>query len=444
MAFLREIKVVLNDASKGFQVVAVTRQATTIVVGIILAKSALPLVDIGVYEIWMYLGLIFTIVCFSGSLQAISSMYDKLSTDQKPGFLFNVYAVIWLAAIVIGVVLWVFRDHFIWVVLQLEDVPHFTLALVFLLLHLSASIVPYILLLQDRKSSLLTYSVCYFLGYIMAIQIPILWDGGLRGVVIGLLAFAILEQFFLGSLLFKYSTFKINIPLVKDFLRLSIPLTLYGGIGLLAQVFDAWLVSWTYQDLGTFAVFKYGARELPGALALSGAFCTVMIVAYAKKGPLSFDRMRIGATRLMHLFFPISIALLFVSPFLFEKVFSVDFKASAIIFNTYLLLMISRWVFPHAILMGKKNTRPLVVISLVELLINVVLSLIFIRSLGLFGVALATVFAYLIEKSLLVYYIWAKYQIGFAAYAPVRPLFAYNAVLVVAYIASFYLHGFYL
>ncbi len=409
-------------------------------VSVILAKSALSLSDIGRYEIWMYIGLIFTLFCYSGSLQAIAALYPKLDDKRQPRLLGNAYLAIWIAAIVLALGVWIFQEAFARHFLHITDLDRLGGVLIFLLLHLSASIVPYVLLLRDRTSLFLPYAACYGVGFLSCVILPLWLGGGLDSLLHWLIGFGLLEQVVTLRLLGRYARWRPDASILRQFLAVGVPLTLYGSLGLLAQVFDAWLVTLYYPDLATFAVFKYGARELPGAIALAGAFTTAMVVAYAQSTADGLARMRRGTRRLMHIFFPLATTLMLLSPILFRWIYNEAFVESAIIFNTYLLLMISRWLFPHAILIADNQTNVLLAVGVIELLVNVLLSFALIGSLGLWGVALATVVAFLLEKLILVLWVRLRRGIGPSAYVPRAALVYYSLGLLTAYALTFVIY----
>ncbi|MCY7327426.1 MAG: hypothetical protein LH618_02625, partial [Saprospiraceae bacterium] len=61
---------------------------------------------------------------------------------------------------------------------------------------------------------------------------------------------------------------------------------------------------------------------------------------------------------LMHLLFPVTVVLLFVSKPLFPLLFNPDFAASAALFNIYLLLTASRVLLPNAIMLALGQQYP--------------------------------------------------------------------------------------
>jgi Na+-driven multidrug efflux pump len=106
------------------------------------------------------------------------------------------------------------------------------------------------------------------------------------------------------------------------------------------------------------------------------------------------------------------------------------------VFNIYLLLIISRMIFPQTVIMGLMKNRVFYLISTNYLIINLILSFWFVQlGLGLRGIAYATVISYIIEKIMLV--IYCKTQgVDVKKYTPIGELILYSIITIVAYILS--------
>ncbi len=426
-----------KDSSKGFQLFAVVRQATHLAGGIILARSFLTVEEIGTYEMWIYLGLIFTFFCVSGALQAMTSYYYKVEEDARPSVIWHVFVYVLSGSFILAFIMFLGRGYLLPLLLNLDDLPHYNLVIGFLFLHLSSSMTPYIFLVRGLSQYFMRFSWGYAIGYTGALLVPILLGYGLEGIIWGLFAFAILEIMCLFYFLLSYAKPVWDLEIWKGFIGIAVPLTLYGGIAILAQFFDAWLVTWQYESKAMFAIFKYGARELPGTLALAGAFSTAMIAVFAASRKNGLVRIRQGSTRLMHIFFPISIGLILLSPLLFPLVYNQEFYQSAFIFNTYLLLVISRWLFPQSILIAMDDHRALLGVSILELILNIGFSLYLIQHLGLIGVALGTVIAFIVEKIVLALVLHRRHNIRWSEYVPIRPMILYTVILMISYWLSY-------
>lgn len=121
------------------------------------------------------------------------------------------------------------------------------------------------------------------------------------------------------------------------------------------------------------------------------------------------------------------------SHWLYPKIFNPDFSESAVIFNIYLLLIISRLVFPHTLLIGMKKTKIVMYASVAELILNVFLSIIFIRIWGIVGVAFATVIAFAFQKTIWLTYNKTALGISPKDYIPLKTLSIYSFITLVVF-----------
>jgi O-antigen/teichoic acid export membrane protein len=109
--------------------------------------------------------------------------------------------------------------------------------------------------------------------------------------------------------------------------------------------------------------------------------------------------------------------------------FSPEFTRSADVFVVYLLTILSRMLFPHTILMGMKKNRTVLRVSVIEVVINVGLSLWLVHHYGTVGVALGTIIAYFLAKVALVIYNYVRLGIPPQQYIPVKWYVGYSIVL---------------
>jgi len=128
-----------------------------------------------------------------------------------------------------------------------------------------------------------------------------------------------------------------------------------------------------------------------------------------------------------------------VSHWAFPIVFNVSFQQSATIFNIYLLLIVSRLLFPQTILIGLQKTRLIMWASFLEIIVNVSASLIFVRIWGLPGVAYGTVVAYIFEKCLLMVFVSRSCNIPVSSYLNISRHLVYSLLLAAEYIVIEYL-----
>ena len=224
----------------------------------------------------------------------------------------------------------------------------------------------------------------------------------------------------------------IDIDFQKRYLNTAAPLigaTLLSGS---AEYLDGFIVS-KYFDEKDFAVYRYGAKEFPLVLLLANAFSNGMVPKVAQLGVAEAAKtIRAESLKLMHIFFPVSIGLLLVSQWAYPKLFNQDFTASAAVFNVYLLLVISRLVFPQTLLIGLKKTKTIMAVAALELAVNFGLSLLLVQQFGLVGIAFATVIASLLDKGILTF-VLTKNGTSASEYWPWKWHLSYSIVLLLAY-----------
>ena len=428
----------LSDSGKLFQLTQVARQGLGILVGILLVKLSFSQDQIGIYEMWMFLGLVFTLLCLTGSMQALGTLYHKWDGPDKLSGIWTVYWVSLAGSILLALGIWHFQDFILPFLFKGTSVIALGPVLIFLVLHLTSGMIPYLLLVQNQHwRFFLSYGVCAVLALVPAVIFVGTHSKSLEDLIWMLLVGAALEHCLLLYLLVKVSAPKFARKQFYSFLRVVIPLTGLAGMGYAAQIFDTWLVNSVYQDAGTYAIFRYGARELPGAVALASAFATAMVVLLTKNYQESLERIRSGTNRALWIFTPVAVVLMLSSHLLFKWIYNEEFVASAIVFNCYLLIGISRWIFPQAILVARDHYWALSMISFIEAIVNVGLSIWWVRHLGLAGVALATVVAFFLEKVLMVSYVQLREKIPLQQYIPVRSFILSTCVLVGTFVLTF-------
>jgi Na+-driven multidrug efflux pump len=115
--------------------------------------------------------------------------------------------------------------------------------------------------------------------------------------------------------------------------------------------------------------------------------------------------------------------------------FNPEFQKSADIFLIYSLLIVPRLVFPQTIIVGRKKTHITLIAALLELALNIPLSLLMIKwGYGLVGVALSTFIVYTISKIFLAGYLWVKMKIKPSEYIPLKIYFLYCALIGILFI----------
>jgi O-antigen/teichoic acid export membrane protein len=137
----------------------------------------------------------------------------------------------------------------------------------------------------------------------------------------------------------------------------------------------------------------------------------------------------------MHFLFPSAMIMMLLTRWIYPRMFNPEFQKSADIFLIYSLLIIPRLVFPQTIIVGRKKTHISLIAAILELLLNIPLSLLMIKwGYGLVGVALSTFIVYTIGKMFLVGYLWVRMNIKPIEYIPVKLFFIYTTLIAIIFI----------
>lgn len=383
----------------------------------------------------------------SGLIQGMLPVFKKKeeadeSLGGKSPVLFNAFLILFFLSILAGLFVWVFEKSIAEILnLYSNHIPYLKILVLYIIFSGPNNLIEYIFLLKNKSKHIITYGIISMLVQLVMLTAPVLLGYDLGYGLYGLLGTHLLRFVLLLWLLNKYSVFRIAWSYIRSHVNLSYPLILSIFLSGSAKYIDGFLVSYHFNE-ATFAVFRYGARELPLTILLANAFSNAMIPEFADRSRVnvSMQSLKDKSRKLMRILFPITIALLLSSKFLYPIVFNPDFSRSAEIFNVYLLLIISRLIFPQTILIGRQYTKIIMQSSLFELIINVVASVLLIREYGIIGVAYATVIAFFFQKIYMVIYTRKSLDIRPATYIPVREMGIWSFLTVAVYLAVVFLY----
>ncbi len=398
----------INNISS-LQFFQLLRFGTLLLISIVFTKSKLNTDAIGNYEYFLFVAALTCSFWISGILQSFLPLFKNNNTfkqhgEKSPEF-YNVFVLISLFSVLVVIVLIGFRFSYSEIKGKEDSIPYFWLLLIYVLFSSPSYLIEYLYLLKDKANWIIKYGLVTFAVQFVLVALPAILGADMKFSIIGLVVISIIRYAWLLVLLKKYAQFTISKAFIKEHLHLASPLIITSLLGGSAQYVDGFLVLNKF-DATTFAIFRYGAKEFPLILLMANAMSNAMIPVFSEKEKLaeSLASLRNKTARLMHLLFPVVIIFIVFSEWLYPRIFNENFAGSAIIFNIYLLLIISRLIFPHTILIGLKKTKIVLYASVIELGVNVILSIIFIHFWGIAGVAFATFIAYVVQKIIFLFY----------------------------------------
>ncbi|MCB0606381.1 MAG: polysaccharide biosynthesis C-terminal domain-containing protein [Lewinellaceae bacterium] len=423
---------------KALQAFHIMRQGAVLAVAVLLAKSGLSTDDIGIYEKLLYIGFLLSAFWISGLTQGLLSLFPKLEPSERPVFLWNTYLFLTgLGLLLLGICL-VFERQVLLVLTSAPDLPYYRLFIWYLAIQLPAFLLENVYLLKDKPMSNFRFGIFSGLGYLLAVALPPFIGLDFRWSFYGLIGLAVIKHIWLISCLLGLGKPGYDRGIMSRWLMLSWPLVGYALIAGLNQSLDGWLISFQFPGNDhLFAVFRYGAREMPFVIAMTAAFSSAMIPLISGDLASGMETLKVKSRKLFHLLFPPSIVLILTSRWLIPLVFNRSFEESVPIFNMFILILISRLVFSRTVMIALDENKAALWILLVEIGANLILSWMLLQWIGLIGAAVGTVLAFTLEKILAAVYLYRKHGISPGKYLDLPVFLGYSALLMIAFLAAF-------
>ncbi|MBK9014806.1 MAG: oligosaccharide flippase family protein [Saprospiraceae bacterium] len=317
-----------------------------------------------------------------------------------------------------------------------EQMPLLNLLALFLVLNSPSFLLHIFYLLLKKYQQLVVFGVVNFGLQLVLVVVPIFLHFSLRESMYGLLVWAVVKLIWSFVVVYRHAEWQFDVVFLKKYLSLAWPLLLFAAIGKGSEYVSGVAVSTLFEDEKVFAIFRYGARELPLAVLMVGALATALIPEMAENQALGLERIKKQTRKLSHWLYPISMLSMLAAPFLFPIFFNQDFKLSARIFNIFTLLLASRILLPQVVTMGAGKNNILIISALTELVVLVGLSFWWGKSFGLEGIAWAAVAAFMVDRAVLIWYNWQVLKISPGDYIHWKTWGTYNLLLVAIFLIS--------
>lgn len=374
----------------------------------------------------------------SGIINSMLSAFPKQEKQNQAELFFTTFVSLSIFSVSAALLLFAFSDNLLAFLNKSAQQNLIGLSALYLILNGPSFINEYILYLKNKSKQLQAYAFMVSCISVLAAVAPAAMGYNLIFSVYALTAVSFLKLLYTLYLIATNGTFIFNKQLITTNIKNALPLMLAILVSGSAEYIDGIIVKSKFSDL-FFAVYRYGAKELPIMLVMANTFSSAVIPVISAKLSDGLYEVKKGSSRLMHIFFPVSIALMLFSPIVYKYVFNDSFIYSSLIFNIYLLLIIPRVLFPQSILTALQQTRFLFFSSLLELTINVLLSVWLANKIGLPGVAIGTFIAYCADKVFLSIVLYKTQNIGMSAYLNIKLFGAYTTALILAFAAGQYL-----
>lgn len=421
------------------QTAQLLRQMALITIALLLPRLAVSKTEIGYWEQYQYLAYLLGFAWLTGIGQSYLQRVRSLSETAADILNSKLLKLILLCTACLCSLLFLLQQPILTLLAGDANLPGWSIYLVFLLTHWPGLMYEQLLLAQKRAKRLLWFSILSNIGLLLVILLPLYLGENWFLAIRWLLLLSLLKGLFIFLDKGWCWSPKGQIDLaekkvITQLLPAALPLVAYAGLGALIVSFDPWLVNFWYQDdQATFAVYRYGTRELPFIAAITNGIGAAVLPQFSENRSAALAQLKQSSLRLMHLFFPLAILLLLTSGWWWTMLFTPRFVESLPIFQLFLFVGVSRFFMAITPLTATGHGKALVGLGLIELLLNVLFSFWLVSQMGLIGIVWATIIAYTLDRFFAVGYLYYKESIPLTAYCNWPWLLAYTSVMIVAY-----------
>ena len=412
------MKIQIQTNINSFQVFQVLRFAAFLLISILLAKTGVATSTIGTYEYLLMLGGSVSFFWLGGFLTYYISKIDE--GNNSNGYR-STFQLLFISNVIVSTLLFglyfFFQNQFF---PNLNEVT-FWLFIVYHFTNNQSYINEHYLLLQNEQKKLLHYGILNFLIQLAGAGFGFYFIHGLNGILLGLSIVSILKMGYSVFIYFQNNrNSKLNRAELTSFVKQGLIISFSILLGSLGDYIDEYLVKFFY-GAETYAVYKIGAREFPLLQLLTNSLATVLIVAIAKESMSeAMNSFKLKTSKLIRTLVPILCILILGSKYLFPLFYNQHFSESAVYFNLYTLLVFSRFLFPQSIIIGLGLNKYLMIASVVECILHIALSLALMQVWGVYGIIAGFLISYLIDKLLLMYFLYYKNGISPLLYTPIK------------------------
>jgi O-antigen/teichoic acid export membrane protein len=402
--------------ARAMQAYQLMRVGAAVLTGVVLAKSGLSTADIGIWEMLLYLGSFVVFLGVNGLLQGIA-LYHVQHADKGNAFIFNALWTFGAIGLLFSSILYLGATWIVPALTGRATLPWLGWYCTYLLLSIPTLPLEIYYMIRQRSLALTIWGLTGFGGYLVVLGAAV-WSGWGLGLAIQILTV-------LAALRAVWVFVEMGWPPKPDgsisaYWKLSWPLVINSLQGTLIGWFDPWLVAWWYADPALFAIFRYGSREFPLALALATGLGTAMTYNIGQDRAAGMAELRRRGMSLMHIVLPLSAVLIIMTPYLFPIVFNADFIAAIPLFQVMLLVTLSRVLLPNSVLVGIGDTKSVAQIGTMELALKIGAGYYFNAYYGIMGVVVSFVLCCFFEKIALAWLLWRRHGVHPRAWLDVR------------------------
>jgi len=405
------------------QLFQLVRFGSLFLLSIVLVKSGKSKEAIAQYENLFWTVGVASFFWVNALSQLLLARYGTWREEDKARELFRFFALFQIGGLVSAVVVFAITQNY--------------LIAAYLFFHPTTIINENLLYLKHRNKELFAYSILIFVTLFLLVGFGVILQLPIENILHLLILGAIIRWSYMLSLSARFSKSTSLLPIGDIALALG-----YLAFGFIlsgsAEYINGWLVKVFFDD-SAFAEFRIGTKELPIFTILTATLSNSFISKIVANPKVAIAELKWTSLKYMHFLFPTAIVLAMLTPTLFPLVFSKDFNSSSQLFLITLLLTIPRLIFPQTLMHAHGFQREIMIVSGIELILNVALAYLFLHLVGLKGIVIGLVLANLLEK--IIHIAVLRYKTGIlpTQYIPLNWFLGYSFCLATVILVFFYL-----
>lgn len=374
--------------------------AGSLILGIVLVRL-LTKADYGTYLQVMLICTTVSFVLAFGMPQSIYYFLPQLEPNRKKTFLLQTLLSLFIIGLISSIICFLMRDYISgW----MSNPSLLKLSLIFsayLLFLLPDQCLEPTLISLGKTKLIAGINVIFSIAFIAFVLSPVLIGLDLAALFLSILIFYSLK--FLFFLIYVLKVLKSPKEIIYDFkafksqVRYSFPLGLSSMVGMLSNRIDQFMISFWFSP-AAFAVFARGAFELPLVNILPYTLSNLLLPKYVElhKSNNQKELLRLwheSVRRTALIILPVFVLTFVVAEKLITLLFTSGYSGSVIIFRIYLFLLPLRLTAYGSILRAVGDTKSVLRASMLFLISNIILNIIFYKIFGFVGPAVATIVA---------------------------------------------------
>lgn len=317
---------------------------------------------------------------------------------------------------------------------RLFNAPGLSMAIrgfsIYMLFSTFASLSEPVFVLIHRKRWLLYYNLTYNVIESLLIVIPFYLRLPLSEIVLIMSVGPFIRTIFIIWLVYTHSGDKPEWQQLKSefhrSLSYSMGLFIMALAGMASVQIDKWVVSSYFSSDSMYAIYSVGARKIPFISALITSITSSLVVHYSdqlKKNDFKqiLNAARQATDRLFLILVPVMLLLFIYSREIMILLFQ-KYADSAPVFQIYIGILVSQFFFAQSVILGKGLSKINAWIGIIEVVLNLILSLILIRTFGLLGPAIATLIAHWAFQLMIFGYCHHKFGIPVNEFLPTKKI----------------------